>query len=84
MIDLDQNTSAAFGDLDGDDDLDLVVTDYRGAFYLHRNNGGSAAPAYAEVSGSASPFGHFCVQRHRRRPRWRISTGTGIATPTSA
>jgi hypothetical protein len=57
LVDVAQNSSGSFGDLDGDADLDLVVTDNGGSFFLFENTAGSAAPAFVERSASESPFG---------------------------
>ncbi|MGB1636665.1 MAG: FG-GAP repeat domain-containing protein, partial [Flavobacteriales bacterium] len=51
----------AFGDLDGDGDLDLVVGDASGQIHLLENEGTATDPAFAPVPADASPFGEFEV-----------------------
>jgi len=55
MIDVGDNAVPAFGDLDGDGDLDLFISthssaDYTSRIYLFENTGSPAAPAFTLVS----------------------------------
>ncbi|KAH8098674.1 hypothetical protein JL720_1634 [Aureococcus anophagefferens] len=55
-IDVGSFSKPAFGDLDGDLDLDLAVGEKDGGLYYYENVGSAASPSYAAVTGSASPF----------------------------
>lgn len=48
-----------FGDLDGDDDFDLLVGEHFGALRYYENTGSAFAPAFVERSGAANPLGAF-------------------------
>ncbi|MEO1448091.1 MAG: FG-GAP-like repeat-containing protein [Bacteroidota bacterium] len=43
------------GDLDGDGDFDLMISEYYGEFFYYENTGTNMAPAFA--TGVANPFG---------------------------
>jgi hypothetical protein len=48
--------SPAFGDIDGDGDLDMLVGGFDGLLKYFTNNGTRAHPVYIMANGSASPF----------------------------
>jgi hypothetical protein len=48
--------SPAFGDIDGDGDIDMLVGGSNGLLKYFANNGTRANPIYNMTSGSASPF----------------------------
>lgn len=53
QIDLGLRSSAAFGDIDRDGDLDLVVSDDTGGFFLFENTGTRTEPAFTARSEPA-------------------------------
>ena len=56
-IDAGSQSRPAFVDLDGDDDLDLVVGSYSSTtLQAWRNTGTAAAPVFTALTGSANPF----------------------------
>ncbi len=55
-FDLDEADAAAFADLDGDGDAEVVFGGPAGTLRYLRNSGTTAIPAFVEVSGPASPF----------------------------
>ncbi len=56
-IDVGLSSSPALVDLDGDDDLDLWLGEEPGGIWAFANTGWSMAPAFAELTGTANPFG---------------------------
>ena len=61
-VDLGQISQPAFGDIDGDGDLDGIFGEISGLFFYFNNTGTAEAPAFAEIHGAANPFDGFDVE----------------------
>ena len=55
-IDVGNDSTTAFADLDGDGDLDLVTGKYPGAIRYFENTGTPAQPVFSERTGAANPL----------------------------
>src|SRR5262249_39608871 len=55
-INVGNNASPAFGDVDGDGTLDLVVGAADGTLHYYENTGTKTNPHYVEQTGIANPF----------------------------
>ena len=58
FVDANMYSAAAFGDLDQDGDLDLVVGDGQGSILYYENVGSLTAASYVARQGLASPLPH--------------------------
>jgi hypothetical protein len=60
-FDAGSDSAPALGDLDADGDLDLVVGINTGAFAYFENTGTATSPAFAAITGAASPLAGIAV-----------------------
>jgi uncharacterized protein (DUF2141 family) len=56
QIDVGKDSSPAFGDVDGDGDLDMLVGETKGRLYYYENTGSATNPFYINRTGVANPF----------------------------
>jgi hypothetical protein len=55
-IDIGNNSTPTFADLDGDGDLDAIIGKDNGTLNYYKNTGSSTAPVYTVQTGTANPF----------------------------
>jgi hypothetical protein len=52
----EEESAPAFGDIDGDSDLDVMIGVYAGTIKMYRNDGTTSVPSYTLVTGTGNPF----------------------------
>jgi len=55
-IDVGGDSNPAFGDLDGDGDLDMLIGESKGNLYYYKNTGSSTDPNYSYCPDDENPF----------------------------
>jgi Ca2+-binding RTX toxin-like protein len=55
-VDVGDNSTPSFADLDGDGDPDALIGELDGTLKYYRNNGTALAPVFTEQTGAANPF----------------------------
>jgi hypothetical protein len=55
-FDVGDASAPAFGDVDGDADLDIVVGEYSGTLFYYENTGDAIDPVFVARTGSENPF----------------------------
>jgi hypothetical protein len=75
-LEVSSHSTATFGDLDGDGDLDALVGEYDGPMNYLRNEGTAIAPDFVREFGPGDPFSSF-GSWHNRTPVFADLDGDG-------